>query len=412
MASCFDAIPRYRHSLNTCCIAPQRLIFTRIIVVSIFLIFLPVVAAEPMHTVNLRGGISFTVPLRYGNLRRLGFESETYLGAITCAASDSQTNTNVLLTKHRKPFENSFQALTVYREFVISRLVNHKNVIRLLDAFTPQASEQEFEDVYLVTDRMSGHLGNVPVEYLDHRTLSSLIYQVLSGVYQLHAAGVYHRDLRPSFIGINTDFSLKILNFGLPRTSVEGFVSRPGEFYLHYRAPDAIIGMTFEPGKLDVWSVGCIIGELLRSIVLFPGTDHIDQLVKIFELLGTPESEYMSRVPSANARVFLDNLPRYEGNSFDEIFPDDVFPPTDPGNVNLRATTARDLLAKMLVIDPARRITVEDALRHPYLSVWYDEADVSRGPAAGSYGPEVVEVNRSPAQWKALIYEEIERGTP
>lgn len=149
--------------------------------------------------------------------------------------------------------------------------------------------------------------------------------------------------------------------------------------------------------NVDIWSVGCIMGEMIRGGVLFPGTDHIDQwnkiigkklvrkpsydlrltlLLTIVEQLGTPSQSFMQRL-QPTVRNYVENRPRYQGYSFDRLFPDVLFPSDSNEHNRLKASQARDLLSKMLVVDPEHRISVDQALLHSYIYVWYDESEVN-----------------------------------
>ena len=113
---------------------------------------------------------------------------------------------------------------------------------------------------------------------------------------------------------------------------------------------------------MDVWSVGCILGELLNRQPLFPGDDYIHQLQLINEKLGTPDAEDMEFISSDKARRFMGSLPRCEKVDWKREFPK-------------ASEKALDLLSKMLVFNPARRITVIEALEHPYLATLHCEED-------------------------------------
>lgn len=94
------------------------------------------------------------------------------------------------------------------------------------------------------------------------------------------------------------------------------------------------------------------------------------------EQLGTPSQQFMGRL-QPTVRNYVENRPRYPGYSFERLFPDVLFPSDSSEHNRLRASQARDLLSRMLVIDPERRISVDDALLHPYINVWYDEGEVN-----------------------------------
>lgn len=346
------------------------------------------------------GDSTFTTLRRYQNLRPIGSGAQ----GIVCAAYDSVTDTNVAIKKLSRPFQNVTHAKRAYREFVLMKLVNHKNIIGLLNAFTPQKSLEEFQDVYLVMELMDANLCQVIQMDLDHERMSYLLYQMLCGIKHLHSAGIIHRDLKPSNIVVKSDCTLKILDFGLARTAGTGFMMTPYVVTRYYRAPEVILGMGYKE-NVDIWSVGCIMAELIRGGVMFPGSDHIDQWNKIIEQLGTPSQEFMKRL-QPTVRNYVENRPKYAGYSFEKLFPDVLFPPDSTEHQGLRSTLARDLLSKMLVIDPENRISVDEALMHPYINVWYDESEVN-GMVPVAYNHAVDEKEHTVEQWKDLIYKEV-----
>lgn len=93
----------------------------------------------------------------------------------------------------QRPFQNVTHAKRAYRELRLMSLVNHKNIIRLINVFTSQNSLQDFQDVYMVMELMEANLCQVVNLELDHERLSYLLYQLLCGVRHLHAAGIIHR---------------------------------------------------------------------------------------------------------------------------------------------------------------------------------------------------------------------------
>ncbi|XP_054166912.1 stress-activated protein kinase JNK-like [Oppia nitens] len=346
------------------------------------------------------GDTRFCILKRYQNLKAIGSGAQ----GIVCAAYDAKTGQNVAIKKLSRPFQNVTHAKRAYREFKLMQLVNHKNIIGLLNAFSPQRGLEDFQDVYLVMELMDANLCQVIQMDLDHERMSYLLYQMLCGIKHLHAAGIIHRDLKPSNIVVRSDCTLKILDFGLARTAGTTFMMTPYVVTRYYRAPEVILGMGYHE-NVDIWSVGCIMGEMIRGAVLFPGTDHIDQWNKIIEQLGTPSQDFMRRL-QPTVRNYVENRPRYAGYAFDKLFPDLLFPADSSEHAKLKASQARDLLSRMLVVDPERRISVDDALSHAYINVWFDDAEVN-APAPAPYDHSVDEKEHTVEQWKELIYEEV-----
>lgn len=130
--------------------------------------------------------------------------------------------------------------------------------------------------------------------------------------------------------------------------------------------------------EVDVWSVGCILAELLGGRPFFKGRDYVDQLNQILHYLGTPAEETLSRIGSPRAQEYVRNLPYMPKIPFSRLFP----------NAN---PDALDLLERMLAFDPAQRISVEEALEHPYLHIWHDASDEPTCPTTFDFHFEVVD---------------------
>ncbi|XP_072050479.1 stress-activated protein kinase JNK-like isoform X2 [Amphiura filiformis] len=348
------------------------------------------------------GDTQFYILRRYQNLRSIGAGAQGHV----VAAYDTEINQKVAIKKLSRPFQNVTHAKRAYREFLLMKMCNHKNIIGLLNVFTPHRTFDEFCDVYLVMELMDASLINVISMDLDHERLSYLLYQMLCGIKHLHSAGIIHRDLKPSNIVVKSDCSLKILDFGLARTAGTSFMMTPYVVTRYYRAPEVILGMGYKE-NVDIWSIGCIFSEMIRGHAMFPGTDHIDQWNKIVELLGTPSREFTQRLQPM-VRNYVESRPRHQPHTWVELFPDELFQEarssTEPNKLNV--LQARDLISKMLVVDPEERISVDDALRHPYINVWYDPSEVE-GPAPIPYDHTLDEREHTVEQWKGHIFTEV-----
>uniref|UniRef100_A0A8D3BSF2 Stress-activated protein kinase JNK n=1 Tax=Scophthalmus maximus TaxID=52904 RepID=A0A8D3BSF2_SCOMX len=335
------------------------------------------------------GDSTFMVLKRYQNLRPIGSGAQGIVWG--CTGGDTVVHYNLFVSPTHR---NSDKCVCVCLSL---------QIIGLLNVFTPQKTLEEFQDVYLVMELMDANLCQVIQMELDHERLSYLLYQMLCGIKHLHAAGIIHRDLKPSNIVVKSDCTLKILDFGLARTAATGLLMTPYVVTRYYRAPEVILGMGYQ-ANVDVWSVGCIMAEMVRGSVLFPGTDHIDQWNKVIEQLGTPAQEFLMKL-NQSVRTYVENRPRYAGYSFEKLFPNVLFP-ADSEHNKLKASQARDLLSKMLVIDASKRISVDEALQHPYINVWYDPTEVEAPPPAIT-DKQLDEREHTVDEWKELIYKEV-----
>jgi p38 MAP kinase len=333
------------------------------------------------------------MPERYTKLIAVG--SGAY-GQV-CSAEDSQQadKKKVAIKKLARPFQSAIHAKRTYRELCLLKHMKHENVIGLLDVFTPANSLEDFNDVYFVNHLMGADLNQIiKTQKLSDDHVQFLVYQILRGLKYIHSAGIIHRDLKPSNIAVNEDCELKILDFGLARQTeaeMTGYVATRW-----YRAPEIMLNWMHYNQTVDIWSVGCIMAELLTSKTIFPGTDHIDQLLRIMTLCGTPDEEFMKKITSVEARNYIRTLPVMKKRNLKEIFK----------GANCDAI---DLLEKMLELDADRRPTAEQALAHKYLAQYADPSDE---PIAEPYDDSFEDKELSVLEWKKLVYDETTNFSP
>ncbi|KAM4838906.1 mitogen-activated protein kinase 12 isoform X3 [Urocitellus parryii] len=310
-------------------------------------------------------------------------------GAV-CSAVDSRTGTKVAIKKLYRPFQSELFAKRAYRELRLLKHMRHENVIGLLDVFTPDETLDDFTDFYLVMPFMGTDLGKL----MKHETLSEdrvqfLVYQMLKGLRYIHAAGVIHRDLKPGNLAVNEDCELKILDFGLARqadSEMTGYVVTRW-----YRAPEVILNWMRYTQTVDIWSVGCIMAEMITGKILFKGNDHLDQLKEIMKVTGTPPAEFVQKLQSAEAKNYMKGLPELEKKDFASVLTN-------------ASPLAVDLLEKMLVLDAEQRVTAAEALAHPYFESLHDTEDE---PQAQKYDDSFDDVDRTLDEWKRVTYKEV-----
>eukprot|EP00268_Persea_americana_P031363 TRINITY_DN304_c1_g1_i4.p1 TRINITY_DN304_c1_g1~~TRINITY_DN304_c1_g1_i4.p1 ORF type:complete len:375 (+),score=61.61 TRINITY_DN304_c1_g1_i4:492-1616(+) len=282
---------------------------------------------------------------------------------IVCAAFNSETREEVAIKKIGNAFDNRIDAKRTLREIKLLRHMDHDNVIAVKDIIRPPQKEN-FNDVYIVYELMDTDLhqiirSNQPLTD-DH--CQYFLYQLLRGLKYVHSANVLHRDLKPSNLLLNANCDLKIGDFGLARTTSETDFMTEYVVTRWYRAPELLLNCSEYTAAIDIWSVGCILGEIMTREPLFPGRDYVHQLRLITELVGSPDDSSLGFLRSNNARRYVRQLPQFPKQQFSMKFPN-------------KSPLAVDLLEKMLVFDPNKRITVDEALCHPYLSSLHDIND-------------------------------------
>jgi mitogen-activated protein kinase 1/3 len=311
---------------------------------------------------------------------------------IVCALKDSHTGEEVAVKKIGNAFDNRIDAKRTLREIKLLRHMDHENVITITDIIRPPTREN-FNDVYIVYELMDTDLHQIirSNQSLTEDHCQYFLYQILRGLKYIHSANVLHRDLKPTNLLLNANCDLKIADFGLARTLSETDFMTEYVVTRWYRAPELLLNCSAYTAAIDVWSVGCIFMELLNRTPLFPGRDYVHQLRLITELIGTPEDKDLGFLRNDNARRYIKQLPRHARIPLSQKFK----------GLN---RAALDLAEKMLVFDPAKRITVEDALAHPYLATLHD---INDEPACASpFDFDFEEPSISEEHIKDLIWKE------
>lgn len=309
---------------------------------------------------------------------------------------------HVAMKKLLRPFETSEHAKRVYREIRLLKHMDHVNVISLLDTFhppspSPTPTMDDFQQVYLVTHLMSEDLHSFTrrVVLSDHE-VKVILYQILRGIKYIHSAGVLHRDLKPGNIAVNPNLEVRILDFGMARVSAEDMTDFVGTLW--YRAPELLFCWDQYTKAIDMWSVGCILAELILGRALFPSTHSLNQLELVLNFTGKPSDEFISGIRDSGALQYVERYPYPKECSFQQRFPG-----VDP--------VAVDLMEKMLEMIPDKRITADEAMNHPYLRDLI-EPDHHVEDTAPAYDQNFENMNLPVNCWKELILNEIQNFRP
>merc|ERR1711920_3576 len=231
----------------------------------------------------------------------------------------------VAVKKITDAFHDLIDGKRILREVRLLRGFKHENLISILDMYPPD--HPDFDDIYIVTDLMEADLHKViySKQVLNDEHHQYFSYQVLRGLLYLHSANVVHRDLKPANILVNKNCDLKICDFGLAR----GFGKEEDDPTLTdyvvtrwYRAPEVVLLASEYTKSIDVWSVGCILCELIGRKPIFPGKDHLDQIKKILAVIGTPSEADLEWLPARSpARNFIKKIPPQTKQSWAAIYP-------------------------------------------------------------------------------------------
>ncbi|XP_059640726.1 cyclin-dependent kinase G-2-like isoform X2 [Cornus florida] len=286
---------------------------------------------------------------------------------IVYRAKDKKTGDIVALKKVKMGVEgNGGFPLSALREINILSSFQHPSIVNVQEVVMG-----DLDNVFMVLEYMDHDLKElmqVMKQPFSQSEVKCLMLQLLEGVKHLHDNWVIHRDLKTANLLVNNRGELKICDFGMARRY--GSPLRPYTplvVTLWYRAPEVLLGTKEYSTAIDMWSVGCIMAELLAKEPLFNGKTELDQLDKIFRILGVPNETVwpgFSELPGAKA-----NFVKQQYNLLRKRFPAVSF----TGSPVL-SDLGLDLLNKLLTYDPEKRITAEAALGHG----WFHEVPLPK----------------------------------
>ncbi|XP_037105507.1 cyclin-dependent kinase-like 5 isoform X3 [Syngnathus acus] len=279
----------------------------------------------------------------------LGIVGEGAYGVVLkCRHKD--TNEIVAIKKFKDSEENEEVKETTLRELKMLRTLKQENIVELKEAFRRRGK------LYLVFEYVEKNMlelleelpNGVPAD-----KARSYIYQLIKAIHWCHKHDIVHRDIKPENLLISSDDVLKLCDFGFARNLSEGTDANYTEYVATrwYRSPELLLGAPY--GKaVDMWSVGCILGELSDGQPLFPGESEIDQLFTIQKVLGP--------LPPEQMKLFYSN-PRFHGLRFPTV----NHPQTlERRYLGIIGGALLDLLKSLLLLNPGERFLTEQGLNH------------------------------------------------
>ncbi|KAM3913598.1 cyclin-dependent kinase 4-like [Leptodactylus fuscus] len=292
-------------------------------------------------------------------------------------ARDLQSGKFVALKNLRvQTNENGLPPSTVREVALLKRLehFDHPNIVKLMNVCTSARTEGE-TNVTLVFEHVDQdlhtYLNKVLPPGLPIDTIKNLMRQFLYGLEFLHLNCIVHRDLKPENILVTSCGQVKLADFGLARIYSFHMALTPVVVTLWYRAPEVLLQSSYAT-PVDIWSVGCIFAEMFRRKPLFCGNSEVDQLCKIFDMIGLPSEEEWPDV----------TLPRSAFSPRSQQPVEKFVPEID--------ATGAQLLLEMLTFNPLRRISSSQALQHAFFSEDLEACATSEPfPHAGATADEV-----------------------
>lgn len=170
------------------------------------------------------------------------------------------------------------------------------------------------ETLHSIAKKYNATVGSTPLLHI-----KLYMYQLARAMAHIHGLGVTHRDLKLQNVLVDEKtFSLKLCDFGSAKPLIVGEANVAYICSRHYRAPELIFEATAYTTAIDVWSLGCVMGELLLGRPVFPGSSAVDQLVEVIQVMGSPTDEQMTAMnPNYQSKKF----PQLPATPLKDIFP-------------------------------------------------------------------------------------------
>ncbi|OMJ67605.1 hypothetical protein SteCoe_35187 [Stentor coeruleus] len=270
---------------------------------------------------------------------------------------NKETGEFVAIKKFKESEEDESTHKITIREIKILRMIKHESIVQMKEAFRRKGR------LYLVFEYVEKNLLEILETCqngLEKSRVKKIIRQLCSAIDYCHKQDVIHRDIKPENLLISQVDGLKLCDFGFARTLPSSGVTLTDYVATRwYRSPELLLGGAEYGKPVDMWAIGCIMGEIIDGQPLFPGESEIDQLYLIQKVLGS--------LTPFQQELFQKN-PRYLGLNFPEIT---KFETLEKRYLKVERK-AIDFMYRLLKMEPTERMIAAEALQHPYLNENYE----------------------------------------
>ncbi|NXV26332.1 MOK kinase, partial [Rissa tridactyla] len=252
--------------------------------------------------------------------------------------------------KHMKQHFESMEQVNKLREVqALRRLSPHPNILMLHEV----VFDKKAGSLSLICELMDMNIYELIKgmrKPLPEKKIKNYMYQLCKSLDYIHRNGIFHRDVKPENILIKQN-TLKLGDFGSCRSI---YSKQPHTEYIStrwYRAPECLLTNGYYSYKIDLWSAGCVFYEVTSFQPLFPGSNELDQISKIHDVIGTPTNKTLNKLKQSRIASF--DFPFKKGKGI-------------PPLVHNLSSKGFSLLYAMIKYDPDERIAAHQALQHPY----------------------------------------------
>lgn len=309
--------------------------------------------------------IDIDVSRRYEVGKRIG---RGCYGIIFQAEEINNLGHYVAIKKVLNAFHTSSDAQRTYREVMyLQQFGNHENILGLHDVL----GSADDKHIYLITELMDSDLQKaIRCRSLKPEHPPYITWQLLRALKYIHSAGVTHRDMKPANILLNISGEIVLGDFGWARSAPPPIMSdiELTEYASSrwYRAPEILLSGSCYSTAIDMWALGCIVGEMHSGKPLIGGSSTLDMMEKIKVMLGKPLPHDILAMQAPYARFTFNHMqPGPPKKPMSEVFPHEK-------------PELYDFLSLLLQYNPEKRLTAEEALDHPYVGSFHDPDDEPR----------------------------------